>query len=573
MGLPPENGFNIKDISALSRRILRFANKGAPRIDFLNELSEILLRFSGCEEMEIRATDQKLCYRWCAGYLPVPTQSFEVIPSTMEYDGRIIPCYADDSNMERVCCNTILGNFDPSSPYFTRNGSFWTVDAQKLFQNRDNGLPESLVFQSICMIPFVIDDVNIGLLILKNLKKDYFSKFDIEFYESFAQTLGIAVADRRAQWALRERIKELTCLHQIAKLAQNTDISLDEFLQSTVELLPPAMQYPEITSGRILLDDLSYTTTPFNQTSLKLSAEVFVGIQHRGLVEVYYAENKVDLTGNPFLVEEQSLIDAVAGQIALIIERRQAEDDKTRLQKQLIHADRLATIGQLAAGVAHELNEPLGSILGFSQLVKKSRGLPRQAEQDIEKIEKASLHAREIVKKLLIFARQMPTRKTQVNLNQVIEEGLYFIESRLAKEGIVLEKRLVPNLPSIIADAAQLNQVVVNLVVNALQAMPNGGNLIISTENLYDQVLLSIEDNGQGMSEDIMAQIFIPFFTTKGIGQGTGLGLPVVHGIVTSHGGSIKVNSEPGIGTVFRIILPLSPPADVKESDSDDTTR
>lgn len=148
------------------------------------------------------------------------------------------------------------------------------------------------------------------------------------------------------------------------------------------------------------------------------------------------------------------MLDTVARQVALIIERRQTEEDKLKLQEQLRHADRLATIGQLAAGVAHELNEPLGSILGFAQLAKKCPGLPKQAEQDIEKIVNASLHAREVVKKLLIFARQMPTQKTKVNLNQIVEEGLYFLESRCVKQGIKLIRSLSPNLPEITADPA-----------------------------------------------------------------------------------------------------------------------
>jgi signal transduction histidine kinase len=232
-----------------------------------------------------------------------------------------------------------------------------------------------------------------------------------------------------------------------------------------------------------------------------------------------------------------------------------------------MHADRLATIGQLAAGVAHELNEPLSNILGFSQLIKKCPGLPDQAQQDIEKTIIASLHAREIVKKLMLFARRMPPHKIQVNLNQLVEEGLYFLESRCTKEGIELVQALSPDLPEIIADPAQLTQVLVNLTVNAVQAMPQGGKLTVSTYVKEGYISLVVEDNGTGMSEEVKKNIFIPFFTTKDVHQGTGLGLPVVHGIVSSHGGSIKVESQLGSGSRFEVKLPLTGAPDVEENE------
>jgi signal transduction histidine kinase len=217
----------------------------------------------------------------------------------------------------------------------------------------------------------------------------------------------------------------------------------------------------------------------------------------------------------------------------------------------------LATIGQLAAGVAHELNEPLGNILGFAQLAKKCPGLPNQAEQDIGKILSASLNAREVIKKMLVFARQIPPQKKEVHLNQVVEEGLSFLESRCAREGIEMVRSLHPDLPEISADPVQLNQVLVNLVLNALQAMPTGGRLTVKTQMGRDHISLIVEDTGIGMSKKVMKQIFTPFFTTKDVGQGTGLGLPVVHGIITSHGGSIQVESKVGGGTRFEIQLPV----------------
>jgi signal transduction histidine kinase len=325
--------------------------------------------------------------------------------------------------------------------------------------------------------------------------------------------------------------------------------------------------YPEIAFARLILDGRSYSTPGFTGGRHKQKADILIGRERRGTIEVVYAEEKPDMEEGPFLREERNLIDTVAKEVAIFVTRRQAEKDKLEVQEQLRHADRLASIGQLAAGVAHELNEPLGNILGFAQLAKKCKGLPKQAGLDLEKILTASLNAREVVKKLLIFARKLPPTKTKVNLNQLVEEGLLFFESRCAKEGIDLVCSLSPGLQEVFADAAQLNQVLVNLVINALQAMPAGGRLTVRTLAGKEHLSLIVEDTGMGMGKEVMNQIFTPFFTTKDVGKGTGLGLPVVQGIVTAHGGSIRVDSKPNQGSRFEIQLPVTGSKDAEVGD------
>ncbi|MBM4040965.1 MAG: PAS domain-containing sensor histidine kinase [Planctomycetes bacterium] len=374
---------------------------------------------------------------------------------------------------------------------------------------------------------------------------------------------------RSTEAALRERVKELTCLYGIAQISGQPGISLEEMVRGIVELLPAAWQYPEIASARITLHGDSYSTQGFRDGAWTQRAEVVVNNTRCGAVEVVYAEDRPELDEGPFLREERNLLDAVARQVALIVERKQGEKDKSKLQEQLRHADRLATIGTLAAGVAHEMNEPVGSILGFAQLASTCPGLPESARRDIGKIEAAALHTREIIKKLLVFARQVPPHKARVNLNRIVEEGIYFFEARCAKEGVEVVRSLAPDLPEITGDVSQLNQVLVNLVVNALQAMPDGGKLIVETRHCGDEVLLIVEDTGTGMSEEVREQIFVPFFTTKDVGQGTGLGLPVAHGIVTSHGGSLKVHSQAGCGTRFEVRLPVAEPPGTEENCGD----
>jgi two-component system NtrC family sensor kinase len=357
--------------------------------------------------------------------------------------------------------------------------------------------------------------------------------------------------------ALQERVKELTCLYGISQIGAKPGSSLDEVLRAIIALVPPAWQYAEAASARIVLDGRSYEAPGFREGCQRLDENIVVDGKCRGAVEVIYTEHKPALDEGPFLDEERSLLQAIARHIAFIVERRQAEQDRERLQKQLIHADRLATIGQLSAGVAHELNEPLSSILGFAQLARKHSGLPRKAVQDIRKIEAASLHAREVIRKLLLFARQVPTVTGRVNLNKVVSDALGMFEHRLRREGIEVVRDLCAELPDITADAGQLMQVLVNVIVNAIQAMPQGGTLTIRTAREEGIVACSVEDTGTGMSKEVLEKIFVPFFTTKDVSEGTGLGLPVVHGIIKSHGGTIIPKSVPGRGTTFTIRLPF----------------
>jgi len=360
----------------------------------------------------------------------------------------------------------------------------------------------------------------------------------------------------KTQADLRERVKELTCLYGIARAAQQPGATLEETLRAIVELLPPAWQYPEAARARLAVDEQVWCSEGFRETAQSQRAQITAGGAERGFVEVVYVEERPAADEGPFLREERSLIDAVARQVGLLLERRRAEEEKERLREQLTHADRLATLGQLAAGVAHELNEPLGNILGFAQLAAKARGLPAAAAADLERIVKASLHARDIIRKLLVFARQSPPKVAPLDLNDLARETLSLFASRLAKAGVALETALAGEPVVIEGDSTQLSQALVNLVVNALQAMPRGGTLRVATALGNGGAALSVEDTGEGMTEEVRKQVFLPFFTTKDIGKGTGLGLSVTHGIVSQHGGTIHVWSEPGKGSRFEIRLP-----------------
>jgi two-component system NtrC family sensor kinase len=561
-----------EDLRALSHRILQYASRGVLRTKFQEDVSKMIMDLSGCDAVELWVKEHGKYFRCKMEHRPDQSFPFEITTLVQNEAGEMISGLNDDPGLISLCGNIVCGRVDSTRPFFTRKGSFWVGDAKKRptlrsEAKRKSDLPGFKIrghYPSIALIPLFVDRENVGLLQLKSKQKYFFTEDEIERYEDLGQNLGIALAHRHAQVDLRERVKELTCLYGIARLVAEPGISLEEILQGIVELLPSAWLYAEIAFARIILDDRSYLTPSFREGKNKMAAEILVSGQRRGTVEVIYGEERPGLDEGPFYKEERNLIDTVAKEVGIIIQRREAEEDQRRLQDQLRHADRLATIGQLAAGVAHELNEPLGNILGFAQLAKKCPGLPKQAEQDVEKISTASLYAREVVKKLLMFAHQMPPQKKKINLNQLVEEGLSFFESRCAKEKIEIVCSFSPDLPEVAVDPAQLNQVLVNLVVNALQAMPGGGRLTIRTLTGQDHISLMVEDTGTGMSEEILRKIFTPFFTTKDVGQGTGLGLPVVHGIVTSHGGSVKVESKVNQGTRFKIQLPVTESQNIK---------
>lgn len=355
-------------------------------------------------------------------------------------------------------------------------------------------------------------------------------------------------------FALKERIKELSCLYRIAELANLPELGPAALLQQALSLIPPAMQYPEHACAHLMVNGVSYYSDNFKTSTTCLAAEIVTQISSMGCLEVFYPDNlKLQ-----FLPEEEKLIDTLAQHISLIMERRSIQENNAKLQEQLRHADRLATIGQLSAGIAHEINEPLSAILGFAQLVIAENPLTDNAKQDLQKIVNASLHAREVVRKLMLFSRQVPPKMVPVDINKLIEDGFYFLENRCAKQGVQIVRDLDPSIPSVIADPSQMHQVLVNLSVNAMQAMPDGGLIQISTCRVDNDVQLCIRDTGEGMTADVMQRIFIPFFTTKDIDQGTGLGLSVVHGIISAHNASIKVESEPGKGSVFKILMKVN---------------
>jgi signal transduction histidine kinase len=359
--------------------------------------------------------------------------------------------------------------------------------------------------------------------------------------------------------ALAERVKELTCLYGLSRLMQEADLPLDSVLQGIAELVPPAWQHPGAAGCRITVDGGTAASPGFAQSALRLEAGVRIRGVLRGRIEVCYREGQPGVDGaRPFLDEERNLLEAIAREVALVVERRQLETERENLLEQARHLDRLVTIGQFAAGLAHELSEPLCSILGLAQLAAKDRELPPQAAADIRRIIESSLHAREIVKSFLAFARAGSSRAAPTAMNQVVTEALDLFTGRCARARIAVRLDLAPGLPEVQAVPTQMRQVLVNLIRNAIQAMPGGGTLTLSTCAAGDCVRVLVADTGIGMEDGTVRRIFTPFFTTREAGDGTGLGLSIVQGIIAAHGGTLAVDSRPGQGSRFQAELPIA---------------
>ena len=257
----------------------------------------------------------------------------------------------------------------------------------------------------------------------------------------------------------------------------------------------------------------------------------------------------------------QRLQSTVSQLRAMQVELRNRMDAQRLAENRLVQAAKLAAVGEMAAGIAHELNNPLTSVTGFSELAMENLPQTTETYKDLEMVLKEARRARDVVRRLLDFARQSESTRANASLNEVIEDVAALSRHLIHTSGVELKLGLEPDLPWTSMDSNQMKQVLLNLVHNALQAMPIGGVLEIKSEsasrNNRPGVMVSVRDSGIGIPPAELARIFEPFFTTKGNQGGTGLGLSVTYGIVTDHGGQIDVDSQPGLGSKFMVWLPL----------------
>jgi PAS domain S-box-containing protein len=265
----------------------------------------------------------------------------------------------------------------------------------------------------------------------------------------------------------------------------------------------------------------------------------------------------VEISTNGAVVMGQKLVFCVCRDITA---RKQAEEERRQLEQKAQIASRLASVGEMAAGIAHEINNPLTSVIGYAQLLSDREDIPEDIRMDLKAIDEGAQRVAGIIKRLLTFARQSRPERTLVSINNLITNTLDLRAYHLRTNDIKVTAELATDVPLTMADAAQLQQVFLNIIVNAEAAMKlarGRGKLLIKTEVVNGTIRVSFKDNGPGIANKNLARIFDPFFTTREVDQGTGLGLSICHGIIAEHNGRIWAESKPGSGATFIVELPI----------------
>jgi PAS domain S-box-containing protein len=390
------------------------------------------------------------------------------------------------------------------------------------------------------------------------------------------RALRVALAERRKELVDRKRAEETVRLSE-TRLRQIID-------------LVPHMIFAKDRQGRFLLANRT-TAEAYHMTVEELTGKRHAEVHpvHEELRRMQEDDLAVIDSGRPKAIPQESFMDvdgnprilqtikipytasgtsepAVLGVAIDITELKRAEDALRKSEQMRAEAEKLAAIGRLAAGVAHEINNPLTGVLTFSHLLRDKQNLDAQDKQDLDLIIRETTRAGEIVRGLLDFARERPTAKEPLDLNGVVRQTIRLLGNQKAFQKVTIDEHLAEGLPQIRGDMNQLQQVLLNLSLNACEAMPEGGKLTISTSVEDGKVLMKVTDTGCGIKKEHLDQIFEPFFSTKPVGKGTGLGLSVSYGIVQQHGGTLEVESQVGKGTTFTLALPICDEGQVRPS-------
>ncbi len=354
--------------------------------------------------------------------------------------------------------------------------------------------------------------------------------------------------------ALEERIKELSCLYEVTSLASDKTSSFNETIEAIVRRIPLAWRYPKDARCVLRLNDNYWQSGPIETNTVSHSQVIFIEDSAVGSLSIHYPSNKY--SKNVFLEEEFALQNKLAKEISNLLDRKIRKEREEAFIATLERQDRLNLLGEIAAGIAHELNTPLGSILGFTQLIQSS-DVSNQVKEDAQKIIQSVLYAREVVKKLMFFSCELPQHFDLYNIPSLTQDAIKLLGPALNEKNISI--KFSTNSPTFKAevDSIQYTQVIFNLLINAIHALEKEGKIDVNLLLKEDSFSLLVSDNGCGIDVSLQERIFEPFFTTKNIGEGSGLGLSVVHGIVKAHKGSILVASAINEGTTFNIELPI----------------
>ena len=483
----------------------------------------------------------------------------EAVSDIVQADGAAIGLLEGDGTIVVTAANGILEPLvDQRMPviasvqgHVIQTGSTWSVPDVAVHRDEVHAslFPKlTRPLHGVAVVPIERRGERIGAVTIGSERVHTFSALELERVEAIADLLSFALANaelfesmRRAEWRFRTLFRAapdavLTVLQTTGRIREANDAVRAVFGLETYQVI-----------GRTLVELI----VPEDRSALEDAlARAFAGSQAR--VEVH-----VETSGGATRVVALAAngLPGADPPSALLVGRDMTQEREMRLR--LMESDRLAAVGELVAGVAHEVNNPLSSISAFAQLLLRDELTPAHRES-IEVIRAETMRASQVVKDLLTFARRSDPQREPLDLNGVVARTLRLRQYQFTEASVRVQQELAAELPAVLGDARQLQQVCLNLVTNAVHAMAEqgGGTLTLRSSHAGGNVMLEVVDTGPGISPGARAHIFEPFFTTKGEGEGTGLGLSVSYGIVKAHGGAIEVVESGPSGTTFRVSLP-----------------
>jgi two-component system, NtrC family, sensor kinase len=402
---------------------------------------------------------------------------------------------------------------------------------------------------ALALVPVLRRGEGLGVLALATTGGRQFLPEVLQRVEAMSDLLSVALANAELVETLRQTEWRFRTLFRAAPDAVLTVLLSGRIREANDAIREILGVDPTNVVGRTLTDLVVVQDRARMEEALRAA---FAGSQSR--IEVTMGGE--GLRGHRPLALAMSRLPEAEPPSVLIIGRDMTAEREMRLR--LMETDRLAAVGELVAGVAHEVNNPLSSISAFAQLLLRDGGLSEAQRDSIEVIRAETQRASQVVKDLLAFARRSEPQREPLDLNGVITRTLRLRQYEITSGQITIETQLAADLPSVMGDARQLQQVCLNLLTNAIQAMQGmeGGSIRVTTWSEGGQVLMEWRDAGSGIPSSVRARVFEPFFTTKPEGQGTGLGLSVSYGIVTAHSGNIEITESSSTGTAIRVTLP-----------------
>ena len=555
----------------LAREVLDLLNRPEGPTDTVRDILQAIKTATGFEAVGIRLQEgDDFPYYVTNGF----SEKFTLVENTLcvyDKEGKIMRDEKGKAVLDCMCGNIIRGRVDPAMPFFTKGGSFYTNSTTELLastteaerQARTRNRCNTEGYESVALIPLRTADRIIGLLQLNDRRRSCFTPGMIRFFEGLSASIGIALSRKQAEMALYQT-------------EENFRRSMDD---SPLGVRIVTVEGETIYANKAILDIYGYAGlaelqavpakkryTPESYAEFQIRRE---NRQQGGFTPPEYEISIVRKDG------EIRHLQVIRKEICWNGETQfqaiyRDITEKKRLEAQLLQAQKMESIGTLAGGLAHDFNNLLTGILGNASLAKIELDPSNRVYERLQQIETIVESGANLTRQLLSFARGGELKIITGDLTGIIEKTIAVFGG--TRKDITIHKNIAKDLRSVEMDQGQMEQVFMNLLVNAWQAMPGGGDIYISAANACfmeadakqhsvkpgRHVTVSVTDTGVGMDKKTKARIFEPFFTTREMGRGTGLGLATVYGIVNRHNGFINVYSERGMGTTFTIYLPAS---------------